>query len=252
MRALILAAGRGKRLGAAEQQTPKCLLRFGGKTLLERHLNALRRCGIDDVSIAVGYRSDMIEAELATLGVHVGLTFNPDYQQGSMVTLWTLRDALGAGGDTLLMDADVLYHQRLLQRLVDSSHHNCFLIDRNIDPGDEPVRLCIRDGCPVEFRKKAQVDCDYYGESVGFFRLSAAAAQRLAEASGSYMKQGRVNEEYEEALRDVLLHDDSVSFGFEDVTGVPWIEIDFPEDVRRAELEVLPRLGDNEAVPSAR
>lgn len=249
MRALILAAGVGWRMGGGPGHPPKCLLRFGGKTLLQRHLEILHASGAAEVVIGVGYRAESIEEELAALdpGVPVRTVFNPHYEEGNIVTLWTLREELGRGGDVLLMDADVLYDRRLMQRLLQSPHANCFLLDRDLEPGDEPVKLCVRDGRLVEFRKQvdAELRYDYHGESVGFFRLSEAMALRLARTAGEFVQRGEREEYYEEAIRTLLLADGGRSFGFEDVTGLPWTEIDFPEDVTRAEEGILPKLIDS-------
>jgi choline kinase len=59
--------------------------------------------------------------------------------------------------------------------------------------------------------------------------------------------EGRGEEWYEEAIRDLVVECPSGTFGFEDVTDLPWIEIDFPEDVERAREEILPQLKDPEA-----
>jgi choline kinase len=93
----------------------------------------------------------------------------------------------------------------------------------------------------VEFRKQVQVDYDYCGESVGFFRFSPAMAQKLINTAERYISGGCLDEPHEEAIRDILLAEPQ-AFGFEEVTGLPWIEIDFPEDVIRARNEILPRL----------
>src|SRR5918997_237686 len=79
----------------------------------------------------------------------------------------------------LLKDGDVLYDTRLMERLVRSGIGNCLLMDRNIEPGDEPVKLCIRDGRIVDFHKIPKNAHDWHGESVGFFRLSPAIAETL-------------------------------------------------------------------------
>jgi choline kinase len=72
MRAIILAAGRGQRLQQPEdQQLPKCLLRFGGKSLLERHLLALRECGVSEVVLALGFKRELIEAEIERMRVRL-------------------------------------------------------------------------------------------------------------------------------------------------------------------------------------
>ena len=139
------------------------------------------------------------------------------------------------------MDADVLYDHRLLRRLLDSKHQNCFLMDREFELGEEPVKLCVRDGVLVEFCKRVDMPYDICGESVGFFKLSEIMAQKLVSTAKIFVDAGKNEECYEEALREVLLSSSS-SFGYEDISGLPWIEIDFPEDVRRAQLKILPQL----------
>ena len=238
MRAVILAAGLGWRLGEQGRLMPKSLLEFGGESLFARHVRLLSACGIEEVTIGVGYQAQKMRdaaAALSRVGMSVNLIENDRYQLGNVVTLWTLRDALTYGGPVLLMDADVLYDARMLRRLINSKAQNCFLLDREFEPGDEPVKLCVRGGVPVEFAKTLPegLQYDQIGESVGFFKLSADAAAELAARTGRYIDSGATEAMYEAVLREQVLADPS-RFGFEDVTGLPWIEIDFPEDVRKA------------------
>ena len=257
MKALILAAGIGRRLGKEGNDRPKCLLRFNGRSLLERHLHCLRELGIEQVVIGVGYQAELIREELDAMGAWGFATtvYNPHYTQGSIVSLWCLRDYL-AEGEVVLMDADVLYDHRLLERLVKTAIPNCFLLDQAFEAGEEhgvrvwseeAVKLCVRGDHLVEFRKQLGGDLtyDFCGESVGFFRFSNGMATQLAHRTAYYLDQGWYDEPYEEAIRDLLLGSPE-EFGFEDVTGLPWIEIDFPEDVQRANQTILPRLVDDE------
>ena len=117
------------------------------------------------------------------------------------------------------------------------------VIDRDFEAGDEPVKLCLKDGVPVELRKQLAADLEYdtIGESVGFFRFDETAARRLALLVASYVKGDLAHMPHEEAVRD-LLRERSQKFEVADVTGAPWIEIDFPVDVLRAAHEVLPQL----------
>ena len=247
MKAIILAAGVGRRLGKDGYSQPKCLLRFHGKSLLERHLDYLRHVQIDEVVIAVGYQAQMIQDEIKALGAEnwVSTVYNPDYTKGSIISLWTLREYLNAGDDLLLMDADVLYDRRIIERLVKTDIPNCFLLDRDFEPGDEPVKLCVKDDYLVEFRKQvaAELAYDFAGESVGFFRFESGIAHHLATRTEYYVAAGRDEEPYEEAIRDLLLETPK-AFGYEDITGLPWIEIDFPEDLKRAQNEIIPQLGE--------
>jgi len=245
MKVVMLAAGIGARLGFTGTNHPaKILLRFGGKSLLEYHIEILRRLGIDELVLGVGYHHQDIEREIAALGAqdYVRTVFNENYEEGNIVTLWTLRDELCCGEPVLLMDADVLYDEELVGRLANSRHQNCLLLDRAFVPGDEPVKVCVRDGEIVEFRKWLSAEFDFCGESVGFFKLSAEVAKKIIIQTELYLRQGRRHEPYEETIRDVLLTSPSGTFAFEDITGTPWIEIDFAADIERANAEVLPRI----------
>jgi choline kinase len=246
MHAIILAAGRGKRLaGHNPEGHPKCLMEFGGRSLLARHLDLLYRFGVRHADLVVGYEADRIIEHVATLASrpNVAYHFNPRYEQGSVISLWAAADTLCAGEPVLVMDADVLYHPGILQRLVETEVENCYLLDRDFVPGDEPVKIAIRDGVMVEFRKRLAPELAYdtIGESVGFFRFGPGFAAVIAEQCARYDAEGLADAPHEEALRDVLLAHPG-DFGFEDVSGLPWIEIDFPDDVRRAENEILPAI----------
>ena len=106
-----------------------------------------------------------------------------------------------------------------------------------------PPRLSsVRDGEIVEFRKWLSAEFDFCGESVGFFKLSAEVAEKIIIQTELCLRQGRRHEPYEETIRDVLLTSPRGTFAFEDITGMPWIEIDFAADIERANDEILPRI----------
>ena len=236
---LILAAGRGRRLGPAAPDSPKILLEFGGRTLLERHLDCLSGAGAGPVSLVVGYRSELVEAELARLGRRdeVALIRNPDWQDGSMASLHAGRAVLEGGGAVVLMDADVLYGQPLMERLLDSTHPAVLLLDRELEPGDEPVKICVDDANRiVDFAKQPDAVHAFHGESVGFFRFSSEVAASLARRVRAMVRLDR-GLEYEASIRALIRADASgpPMFGYEDITGLPWTEIDFMEDIAKAE-----------------
>ncbi|MGH8610402.1 MAG: NTP transferase domain-containing protein [Gammaproteobacteria bacterium] len=245
MKAVILAAGVGRRLGDDFARKPKCLLAFNGRSLLERHVRLLTDLGTEEIVIGIGYQAQQIHQALkeAHAEDRVRTVYNPYFERGSIVTLWAMRRELASCDALLLMDADVLYDRRLLERLINSPHQNVFLLDRHFEPGEEPMKLCVRGGQLVEFRKQLARDLryDFIGESVGFFRFSGPVAARLAERSACYFDAGEHDAHYEEAIRDLLLADPK-QFGYEDISGLPWIEIDFREDIERAKDQITNRL----------
>lgn len=227
------------------------MLRFDGKSPLRRNIDALRRFGIEELVIVVGYRKEEVIAETRLAG---GADFvraieNPEFRSGSVISLWTAREDLAGGNGIVFMDADVLYHPTLTERLVRSPFEDCFLLDREIEPGEDPVRLCIRDGVPVDFGKQVEGNFDLVGEWPGFLRFSPRIAARVAATTETYMVDGNTDVAYEEAMRDVLASEPPGTFGYEDITGLPWIEIDFPSDLLRTEKHTLPRIL---AMPSGR
>ncbi len=123
MHAIILAAGRGSRLAEHNPDGhPKCLMEFGGRSLLARHLDLLYRLGLRRADLVVGYEADRIIEHVATLQSRpdVAYHFNPRYELGSVISLWAAADTLRSGEPVLVMDADVLYHPGILQRLIET------------------------------------------------------------------------------------------------------------------------------------
>lgn len=253
MRVGILGAGVGRRLGEGALP-PKILLRFGGASLLERHVEILRRCGLGRVDLVVGYRAEEVEAEIARIGAGdlVATRYNPHYQEGAIVSLWTLKEAFTSGEPVLFMDGDVLYDARMMERLVASAHDNCFLLDRTTEEGEDPVRLCMRGGRLVDFHKRPDRPHDWWGEWVGFCRFAPDIAAKVAAAAEDIIRAGRRGAIYEEAMRQVLLSEPPGTFAVEDITGLPWIEIDFPEDLERARRDVFPSLAEGPGELAAR
>ena len=242
MRAIMLAAGRGIRLHGAHP--PKILLEFGGKSLLARHIEILQLYGITQLSLGVGYHRAKIDREIAFLGAEefVKPTHNKDFNDGTSITLWKMRDQLCCGEPVLLMDGDVLYDDRILGCLLDSGHENCLLLDRDFTPGEEPVKVAVRNDVIVDFGKKIGTGFDFCGESVGFFWLSPSMAKAIIARIQSYLEQGHRDIPYENAIRDVMGTPSGSGFSFEDITGLPWIEIDYTSDIEQANSSILPRI----------
>ena len=240
----MLAAGTGTRLFGPEYDgAPKALLEFEGRTLLRRHVEILREAGVAELVLVIGYEAEKMEKELGSVGVgsFVRTIYNPEFRKGAMLSLRCVRDALQSGGDWLFMDADVLYHPDLIHRLVASPAPDCLLFDAELELGEDPVMICLSGGEIVEFGMQVPGRFHRTGEWPGFLKMGPATAERLADATRSYVDAGQVMLPYEPAMRQVMLSPDA-SFAIEDVSDLPWIEIDFPGDLERARREILPRL----------
>ncbi|MCY3955831.1 MAG: NTP transferase domain-containing protein [Nitrospira sp.] len=239
MKAVILAAGRGRRLRVLTQHRPKCLLDIGGKPLLYRYFDCLARVGVTRICLVVGYKQEDIRAAVAEYpsGPEVAFLVNEDYERGSIGSLWAARAALD--DDVVIMDADVLFHPAVLERLVASSHANALLMDETVSQQTEECMVVMRQGRVVALSKSVPAEHDLVGEGVGFLRVEQAAVPQLLRSVETCVNQGLLDMEYEDALEDFFRE---VPVGVEKIGGLPWIEIDFPEDLERAEQDILPRL----------
>jgi len=239
MKAVILAAGVGKRLWQVTQHRPKCLIEIGGQALLHRYLVALASVGIRRADIVVGYRQEMIRAavERDSCGVTVKFLVNEQFHRGSISSLWIARTALD--DDAIIMDADVLFHREILRRLVASSFENAVLMDETVTQTGEECMVVVAGGRVIALTKQMPGHYDYAGEGVGFLKVKHADTPHIVASLRSCIEKEAWNMEYEDALLEYFR---DVKVGYEKIGGLPWTEIDFVEDVQKAELEILPRL----------
>ena len=239
MKAVILAAGVGKRLWEVTQHHPKCLIEIGGRSLLRRSLESLVSVGIRRAEIVVGYKQELIRTAVAqdACGVNVTFLVNEQFHRGSISSLWIARTAFD--DDTIVMDADVLFHPEILRRLVSSPSENALLMDETVKQTGEECMVVVAGGRVVALTKNMPEQYDFAGEGVGFLRVRHADTPHVVSSLRGYIDRGSWDMEYEDAL---LQYFQDVRVGYERIGGLPWTEIDFIEDIRKAELEVSPRL----------
>ena len=239
MTAILLAAGVGKRLLGLTRGRPKCLLEIGGRSLIVRLLEQLAATGVDEAIVVAGFGAAALRDAVGDGpgGIRVRWLHNERYEEGAILSLWTAREALDR--PVLVMDADVLCGDAMIARLVRSPHRNCFLLDASVEPTGEEQMLLVRGERVWNIVRGGAPGWELAGESVGFLKLGTGAARVLRELLEIRVAAGQTNIEHEEVYPELL---ERVEVGFERVDGMPWTEIDFPDDVTRAERDVLPRL----------
>jgi choline kinase len=243
--AVILAAGVARRLAPLTDRTQKSLLPVGGRPILARMLDALAAVGVPRVTIVVGHCADQVAELVATAppGMAVHCVRNPDYALGSAISLYTARDTIAAN-PTLIMDADVVFPGEFLRRLLASPAPNALLSDRGFRDTGEEVKLYTRGERIIALGKKVIPPAwDTVGEGIGFFKCSAPAGRELVGLLEQIIAESLGLGEYEDALHRLLGRQEIWAV---DVTGLPWTEVDFLEDLRRAEADVLPRIVERE------
>jgi choline kinase len=193
----------------------------------------LKEAGVTQIFVVTGHLREQLAEEIAVStarhGISVTELHNPDFQEGSVLSMAVSLPQLESSSPfVLILDGDVLYDGRMIERLLQSPHRTTLLLDRGYScADDDPVIVPIVGGRPVDFIKRWRGEADELGESIGFFKIDAR--ERGAGRMDSYDDVLRVM-----VLKGLIRH--------EDVTGIPWTEIDFPGDVDFANTSVFPQL----------
>ena len=171
--------------------TPKCLLELGGKTLLRRYLEAFAALGIPEAVLVVGYLKEQVTAEAARgpAEVRVRVVENDRYTRGNILSLWHARHEFD--DDILIMDADVLFPQEMLARLLATPDTNAIAVDEQFQDTGEEQKVVCEDGWVVEVTKKIGQDPRIRGEEIGMLRLSAEAAEILRGILEEFIETGK-------------------------------------------------------------
>ena len=238
MRGIILAAGKGSRLNGTAGDAPKCLVKVGAETLIERQIAALRGAGIEDIVVVAGCQADRVRR---VCGHGISYVENSRFAQtNSLYSLWMARPLLFEG--FVVLNCDVLFHPVLLRDLLTARHEDALLIAyREPDQapfGDEEMKVAVRSGLVTDISKQldpAAAD----GENLGIVKFGADGARVLVEIMDRLVADGGLRDwaprAFQEFARVRPLH----AIG---TRGFPWIEIDFPEDYQRAVRAILPEI----------
>jgi L-glutamine-phosphate cytidylyltransferase len=237
VRAIILAAGRGGRLEGVIGGRPKCLARVGERTLLDRQIEALRLAGIDAIAVVAGYGLDQVQRACPR---GVAIVQNARYAStNSLYSLWLARDLLLDG--FIVLNCDVLFHPHMLDDLLTARCDDALLVASRRDGaayGDEEMKVKVRRGLVVAIAKTLSED-DSDAENVGIARFGPAGALALVDCLNDRIAAGDVREWLPRAFADLAVIRPLHAI---DSRGLPWIEIDFPEDYWRACSDVLPAI----------
>ncbi len=232
MTAVILAAGIASRLRPLTNNIPKSLLEVGGKPLLQRNLESLERNGIRRCVLVTGYLSEMIESFV--LGLHLSMTIevilNPVFDQtNNNYSLWLARPAVD-GQEIVLLDADILFDQRILSRLLASAHEDALVMRTSDHLGAEEIKCIVEEkGAVLQIGKHLDPEKSA-GESLGIEKFSALTTSSLFDVLS---RRHVFNEFYEASFQEVI--DNGAKIFAVSSDGLPCMEIDTPADLAVAE-----------------
>ena len=243
---VVLAAGSSTRLRPLTDTMPKCLLKVGGKTLLERTIENVLATGIKEIAVVVGYRADMIREFVKHLfpQQRIRFIFNPNYARtNNAYSLLLARRFLEDKNETvshnlLLLDSDILFSGKLLPHLLSAEAENKIAVRVSGDHNDEEIQVGINSDGTLNFIGKRPAFDKAFGESIGIELFSAETAAWLFAVLEQRVRRGSGRSEfYEVAFQEMI--DNGVTLKAVNVSTFPAIEIDTPEDLGLAETLMI-------------
>ena len=234
MIAVILAAGMASRLRPLTDDRPKCLLKVGSRTLLQRTVDALLAAGdIMELVVVTGYRGDMIRRFLTENYPHLAVRFvdNADYSTtNNIYSLWLTREHV-AGRDFILLDSDILFDPQTVARVLSVTETNLALNRHEL--GEEEIKIITdANGFVTEISKTCSIERSI-GESVGIEKMNADYSKALFEELETMIcDEGLTGIFYERAFERLIPR--GHRFRVTDVTDLFSMELDTVEDFEQA------------------
>lgn len=233
MKAIILSAGQGKRLLPLTERAPKCLLPVVGQPLVGRQIDALLRCGVEDITVVVGFGADLVEAALGErYGTRrVRTLYNPFYTiTDNLVSCWIARGEMQ--GEFLLLNGDTLFAASVLERLLAAPEHPITLaISRKGFYDDDDMKV-IRDGDRLlRVGKKLSRDA-VNAESIGMMTFRGEGPRLFRDAMDRALRTPAALSQWYLSLIDALANSGVVYT--QEVSAAGWTEVDSPSDLQRA------------------
>jgi phosphoenolpyruvate phosphomutase len=248
MKAIIVAAGPGSRLNPLTNERPKCLLQVGGKTILERALEALREAGIKRIAVVRGYCGQLIDYPMITYYE------NPNYRENNILrSLFYAEQEMD--GDFIFSYSDIVYNREIVAQLMECEAEIAITSDvnwlqhyegRDLHPISEAELVKLENGQVVKIGKDVVHPDDAHGEFIGLAKFTKAGAEAMRTAyhriakerpTGPFQHAASLKRAYMTDMIQELVDNGSLVQSV-DIRG-GWMEIDTPQDLERAQRQFV-------------
>lgn len=226
MKAIILASGKSTRLLPLTKDIHQCLLKVNNKTILEKQLELLSAAGIKDITLVCGYKSREVEDFCKKLGIKT--IFNPFYEHsGVALTLWIAKQELKE--DFIVLYSDILFDPEVIKGLLETKGDICIAIKRD-KLREEAEKVVDENGIVKEITK--QHIPGESGEFIGITKFSKTGVDKLIEILNQIVRTN-LSASFIDAIGELIKQ--GTTLNSYDIKNTKYIDIDFPEDLKKAE-----------------
>jgi choline kinase len=238
MKAVILAAGRGSRLGRLTTKRPKPLTQLAGKSLLEWQMSAMRKAGIEHITIIGGYNASLLtqygDAQIV----------NPYWNSSNMVRTLLCADKLLSTEPLLVSYGDIVYRPDIVTTLLQTSHDLAISFDeqwyslwseRFDDPLSDAETFAHQQGQLFEIGKKAVNIEQINGQYMGLLYFTPQSWTKIKGYLNTQTQQAIDKLDMTSLLQSLLEY--GIKIGVEPIKG-GWVEVDNPSDIELYEQKI--------------
>lgn len=236
MKVIILSAGQGRRLLPLTENTPKCALPVGGRSVLAWQLNQIANTDVDEVVVVTGFGADQVDEITASVKTpRVRTLYNPFYAlSDNLGTCWVARTEMDR--PFIIINGDTLFESAILQRLLETGSDApvTLVTDRKDGYDADDMKVVVEDGRLRRVGKKLTDGVN--GESIGMMAFRGEGPGLFSDTVAHLMRYGEgVSRWYLSAIDEMAqAHDVRVC----DIQGLSWCEVDEAEDLAHAQTVV--------------
>jgi len=226
MDALILAAGRGTRMGEIDK--PKCLLDLGGISIIKYQIECLKNMGIKKIFIVTGYNSEQIHSHLND---DFNFLHNVDFATtNNLYSVWTARNSLD--DDFVCIYGDLLFDKKILDNCIQDMNDVCLAIEKNVR--GETMKVKIKNNTIVELNKNI-LENDADGNFIGMAKFKKSVIPLFFNKISKLVKNNNFDSYYTASIE--LMIKDNKKINYIETNNLPWMDID-----EQNEFEVAKKL----------
>lgn len=233
MKAIILAAGKGSRLGKFNNNMPKSMLEFNNKSIIQHQIQICQAIGIKHFVVVIGYKQQILKQHILSFLNKTNCTFVENEKFDSTNTLYSLwLTTKYFDEDFIYFNADVLFAESLLKKIITEPAKSQLLIEQK-QCGEEEVKVVLdENNCITEIGKKIN-PAICAGEFIGIGRFAKSVLSSFKLALNKGIEEKMHNNYFEYAV-NILCKTEKLNAVF--TAGIPCIEIDFYEDLIKAKI----------------